>query len=99
VNGQLDFFDPRARTTDPATSHEAAHLALRGARVLEHQILVAFATYQELTDDELAAQLPTRHPASVKSARSRLTRAGYLVWTGETRPSNCDRKMNVWRLA
>jgi hypothetical protein len=93
------LFDPTARTTDPATSHEAAHLALRGARVLEHQILVAFATWQELTDDELAAQLPTRHPASVKTARSRLTAAGYLEETGEKRVNARNRRMNVYRLA
>ena len=95
----MDLFDPRARATDPATSHEAAGLALRGARVLEHQILVAFATWQELTDDELAAQLPTRHPASVKTARSRLSNAGYLVATGETRVNARNRRMNIWRLA
>lgn len=58
-----------------------------------------------LTDDELVACLHAEHGAlhapTVKSARSRLTRSrpGWLVATGECRPSNTGHLMQVYALA
>lgn len=85
---------PRTRRADPATSVEAAASIPAGA--VEARILEAFGQFGWLTDDELAAQLPDSHPPTVKSARSRLAKAGCLYDTGTTRPSNRGRSQIVW---
>lgn len=89
-----------ARRRDPATSKRAA----RRAPSLEAEILSVFAVSGRMTDDELAARLPHRLPASVKTARSRLSSRRHgvpprLVWDGTNRPSNVGSPMMVWAVA
>lgn len=71
---------PRARHSDPETSHAAAAAVARTASALEAEILAAFAVAgaRGLTDDELCSRLPVRYWPTVKSARSRLSKAGRL---------------------
>ena len=92
------FDPPRARHTDPQTAHRAAR-SVSGVG-LEESILVVFrgplAGSEGLTDDDVCAMLPDRYPPSVKSARSRLTKAGLLVDSGRRRASNRGAEMIVW---
>jgi len=88
---------PLWRSTDPPTSIEAA--PPREAReALEAEILDAHSAVPDLTDDELCDWLSHRHAPSVKTARSRLSKAGVLSDTGRTRPSNRGRPQVVWTL-
>ena len=52
-----------------------------------------------MTDDELCDRLIGHYPPTVKTARSRLSKAGVLVDSGERRMSNHNRPSIVWRLA
>lgn len=88
-----------ARVTDPDTSAAAA-IAQSG--LMERLILDAFRFGdQHLTHDELCAHplLRCYHPPTVKTACSRVVKAGLLVDSGERRPSNRGRAQVVWRLA
>ena len=103
---------PRHRITDPETSAQAAK-AVAGSGV-EREILEVFVAqiraqgtkWDGLTDDELCALMPQRYGPTVKSARSRLFRNGYLgEWTayrisaeGVVRQSARGQRMKVWTL-
>lgn len=99
MTSQATLFDlsphPRHRYTDPDTSVNAAAAATN----LRHLIRAIYQGGGTFTDDELAAALPDRLPASVKTARSSLYRDGLLVDTGLRRPSLQGRDMIVWRRA
>lgn len=91
---------PRHRHTDPDTSRAAARAQQPSA--LEAEIVRTFQLHRPtigLTDDQLCRLLPDRYAPTVKTARSRLTRAGVLVDTGARQRSNRGRDMCVWRLA
>lgn len=51
-----------------------------------------------ITDDEIVARMSDALPATVKTARSRLTKAGLLVAVG-VRDSARGRPMSVWKMA
>jgi len=87
---------PRHRNTDPETSRNAAR-SVAGQGV-EREILEKFHAFGALTDDELAATLPDRYPPTVRTARSRLFRNGYLADSGAVRQSARGREMTVWTL-
>lgn len=82
----------RSRHRDPVTSHKAAR-AQRGG--LSDPILAAFQT-GPLSDDELVALLPQFHGPSVRTCRSRLSKAGLLVATDERRLSVRGHEQIVW---
>lgn len=94
---ELELF-PLARAGDPDTSRQAAQSVTRG--MLEKRILAQMGLHGPMTDDELCTcpWLRHYHPPTVKTARSRLSRAGLLVDSGERRLSNRGRKSVVWRL-
>lgn len=92
---------PLARYSDPGTSHAAARSLTPGR--LEGLILDVFTRCGPMTDDELAARLPGKHPPSVKTARSRLTASirrpdAPLVDSLERRASTRGRAQIVWRV-
>lgn len=63
-------------------------------------ILDTFASFGPMSDDALVGMMPGHYlGASIKTARSALTKEGFLVATGETRMSNAGSPMNVWRIA
>jgi hypothetical protein len=88
-------FDPKthARTTDPDTSHEAARKLRPGSMI--RVCLRAFADGGPMTADELVAFLGYDPTWAVQSTRgagawrraSDLAALGYVVDTGERRPS------------
>ena len=87
-----------ARISDPETSIEAAK-AQTGRT--ERVILAHFErSGLWLTDDELCTQLGNLyHAPTVKTARSRLARAGLLVDSGKRGKSARGRQQIAWRLA
>ena len=93
-----------SRIGDPSTSDAAAASITPGRT--ERQIIAAFKNHRAMTgeglcDDELARVLQFTHllhGPTVKSARSRLTKAGLLVDSGLRRPSSRGRDQIVWRL-
>lgn len=96
----LGVSEPRARHDDPETSRLAASSVVERRSELESLILITVTCHDfGMTDDEICAVLPRRHPPTVKTARTRLSNAGLLVDTGEKRLSNRQRSMIVWRRA
>jgi predicted ArsR family transcriptional regulator len=98
----LTLFDtaphPRARAVDTQTALDAAKSITPGRT--ETLILDLFARERcGMTDDEIAARLAQCYSPTVRSARSRLTKAGLLVDSGERRPSGRGRTMIAWRVA
>lgn len=92
----LTLFDTgAARASDPDTSHAAAARQRGGARPA---ILAAYRAHGPMCDDELAAVLPDFYPPTVKSARTRLSNDGFLVDTGDRRPSVRGCAQIVWAL-
>ena len=95
---------PLVRANDPVTSLGAARSVTPGRTerlILEAFYRVGYRKPRHLrgfTDDELCTWMPTLHPPTVKSARSRLTGLGLLVDSGERRPSVRGRDQIVWRL-
>ena len=88
---------PRHRVTDGPTPRRAARKV--AGQGVEAEILEVFARHPAgLTDDEVCACLPNRYPPTVKSARSRLWRNGYLIDLGIVRPSSRGADMAVWTL-
>ena len=95
----LTLFDAPAgavRRGDPVTSLDAARKQRGG---IEHAIREVFETLDlgNLTDDELADRLNWCHPPTVKSARSRLTKQGWLEDSGIRRRSGTGSTMIAWR--
>lgn len=86
---------PLSRSTDGATSREAA-ASVNGAAV-EARILLAFERWGPMTDDELVATCDGYGP-TLKTARSRLTKAGCLVRAG-LGTSDRGRAMTRWAVA
>lgn len=73
---QLTIYDligpePRARPSDPVTSHEAAKVANRDLVARKNEILMAYAYYGAMTDEDLRIVLLRRHHRSESGPRSR----------------------------
>lgn len=100
MTGQLSLLDsgPGAvRVRDPQTSHAAAKRQRGG---VPPRILAAFTEWGAMCDDELCDVLEDFNPATVKTARSRMSKpGGPLVATGEVRLSHCGAQMQVYDLA
>ena len=97
----LGVDEPRARRRDPQTSRDAAASITPGrteALILALFPLVTTVPRAGFTDDQFAAMLPGHYSPTVKTARSRLSKAGLLVDSGVRRPSNRGRLQIVWRL-
>lgn len=99
----LDITQRARRSTDPPTSQGGADVSTPAL------IALAFEVRAEMTDDELVAAVgnlacisarrPAPPAATVKTCRSRMTKAGLLERTGEMRPSVLGAPMLVWRRA
>ncbi|HMI47104.1 MAG TPA: hypothetical protein VK481_00375 [Gemmatimonadaceae bacterium] len=85
---------PLSRSTDGATSRAA--ISHEHGDKAEAAILGVFSG-DALTDDQLCARLPDWYQPTIKSARSRLSRAGYLRRAGEG-VSERGRPMAKWAL-
>lgn len=83
----LDRVTPKARTTDPDTSHRAARQVRRKAGTAKMQLLAAHASRPDGLTDREAAELAGLDLRSEYATRcSELRRAGLLRDTDERRP-------------
>jgi hypothetical protein len=94
----------RARTDDPAESHEAAGTVTM--RSTHRAVLALLKTYPEgLSDEELVeaytdeqghdGYLP-QTASGIRSRRAELAAAGHVIETGEHRRTVAGRKTRVW---
>ena len=93
----LDLFDepPRARSTDPHTSHKAKEFRLNEDRVA---VIKRHSRHPYgLTDFELAA-IMDRQQTSVGKRRGELRDHGYIEATEMTRPAPSGASAIVWRI-
>jgi hypothetical protein len=99
---------PRARRSDPMTSHMAADKSASGLSEMKQRILDLFSQLGGMTDSELnkvylanaeiRGWAPVRHDTPRKR-RSDLSSAGLLVSTGETRVNGFGSPEQVWQVA
>jgi hypothetical protein len=103
-NGQADQLPeptPRARTTDPHTSHAAAaSLTLDRLSDVQRTILRALSE-RPMTDEQLTgwwtrSMARRASESSIRSRRAELVAAGLVVDTGQTRPTLLGRAAIVW---
>lgn len=100
----LSLFDtplsdpPRARSSDPATSHQAAARAKIKAGSNRARALAALASAGDegLTDFELADRTGVQQ-TSIGCRRKELERAELVEFAGVTRPSPTDSPARVYR--
>lgn len=90
----------RYRLTDPQTSRKAA-AGISGKT--ERRILELFndgtiPPHYGAIDDELCVLMPLYYGPTVRSARSRLSKAGHLIDSGERRLSERGRESCVWKV-
>ena len=96
---------PRARNTDPTTSHNAAaSVATDTVTRTQAFILEALRAHGPLTDEQLCQRIADveRKPVSVsgiRTRRSELVTAGRVIDTGRRQPTLTGRSAIVWSLA
>lgn len=98
-------FTPRARRTDPGTSHAAAK-SVRNQTDTHERILELFEMYGDATDEDLfiywgqLASLrddwPTISPSGLRSRRAELVALGLVVDTGRKDKTSTGRACIVW---
>lgn len=98
---QLPFTEwlpaPRARRSDPPTSHDAARTVSLRAGTQATRIAMAYRAHGDLIDDEAGAIAGLLHAGYWKRC-SDLRRAGIIEPTGETRPGRSGEQQRVCRL-
>ncbi len=96
---------PRARNTDPDTSHQAAaSVATDTVTRTQALILEALRAHGPLTDEQLCqriAQVERKYLAvsGIRTRRSELVKAGRVIDTGDRQPMLSGRPAIVWGLA
>jgi len=96
--GGLPMFDaPRARKTDPPTSHAAADSMREGAET-QRRMIVDALEYGPMTGDQLDAHYGWPH-ATANRRLPELRDAGLVVMMTETRETRSGRSARLWRLA
>ncbi|MCP4743224.1 MAG: hypothetical protein GY871_13525 [Actinomycetales bacterium] len=96
---------PRARNTDPTTSHQAAaSVAPDTLTRTQALILEALRAHGPLTDEQLCqriAQVERKYLAvsGIRTRRSELVKAGRVIDTGDRQPMLSGRPAIVWGIA
>lgn len=99
---------PRARRSDPITSHIAADRTAADMSEMKQRILSLFYRLGPMTDSELNAAYidqaqvhgwKTVRPDTPRKRRSDLARDGWLQATGETRVNAFGSPEQVWEVA
>lgn len=107
--GQFTFFDPgaplddhdhtpRARTSDPSTSHRAAHEIEPALGDLQRKAVATVRQWPDRTCQELADLLALRDPRTLNRRITEVARRGWIVSSGERRCSVTGRVARTWRV-
>lgn len=90
---------PRARNTDPETSHAAAR-SVTGVTERQRALLALFRHFGPMTDVEIAenypASFPKQSPSGLRTRRAELVEQGLVRWDGFTRTLPSGREARVW---
>lgn len=95
---------PRARRTDPQTSHDAADKVKHITRVQTVILLILWAK-GPMTDPQIAehyheqvasGSAPNHSESGLRTRRKELVDSGYIVATGEKRRLDSGRYAQVW---
>jgi hypothetical protein len=89
---------PRARASDPTTSHAAAASMLEPADLQRALIVHALRTQGPMTADELDVALDWRETTSGRRL-AEAERQGRVRRTGNTRPTRSGRNAEIWEAA
>lgn len=94
---------PRARRSDPATSHAAAR-SVADTGTIRARILEIIRTEGPLTDEELLELFERRHPATaspsgIRTRRKELVDMGYLEDSGQRATTKAGRQTAIWQPA
>lgn len=95
------LFQPRARVSDPETSHEAAESMLHESQVQRSAIREVLSTHGGMTADEIDDMLESRGGWRMTTAGRRLSELqvlGLVERTDERRQTRSGRSAFVWRL-
>ena len=96
---------PRARRTDPSTSHESADsnnvtgarlevFALMSEPLADHELVAKHAEVQALVGEPV-----TYTPQRLRTARAELTESGLVEFTGMYRLTHTGRRAQVWAVS
>lgn len=88
--------DPRARRTDPETSHTAARSMRSNAETQRRMILESLRTAGPATGDELCVRFDWKH-ATANRRLPELEERGFVEKTERRRPTRSGRPAVVWR--
>lgn len=100
--------NPVARSSDPATSHEAAQsIPTETMRLRQKAIVLLLRSTGPQTDEGIADaygfargrvpdRFPSQSPSGLRTRRSELTHAGHVIDTGERRRTKAGRWSIVW---
>lgn len=98
MSDDLFSYIPRARTTDPATSHIAAERAVQFLGTHQERIVAFLGTVEDATKDEIAAGVGLDHVA-VARRMIEAERKGLVRRTDKIRFSRGGNPETVWRRA
>ncbi len=100
-----DFLFARARTTDPATSHQAAASVSRRAMTRGRAaVLTVFRTLGPMTDEALLGVYDTKNiephqsESGLRTRRSELVKMGLLRDSGRVQANRNGRMCTVWEM-
>jgi hypothetical protein len=95
--------EPRARHTDPETSHDAA-ASVKELRRRQAAVWYVLDMEGPLTDEELVKAYAVRwphfpqSPSGLRTRRAELVARGLVEWTGRRRPLVSGRLAREWDL-
>lgn len=103
MTDQLELGTPRARTTDPGTSHTAA-ASVAHLRHTQQIILTLLNLEGPQTDEELLLLWNDRiaeriSPSGLRTRRAELVDMNYVRDSGERRPLESGRMAIAWEVA
>lgn len=99
--------EPRARRTDPTTSHAAAK-SVRNQTETHDRVLELLETFGDATDEDLFTywrqmrdlhDWPAISPSGLRSRRSELVELGLVVDTGRRGTTASGRACIIWDIA
>lgn len=94
---------PKARRTDPDTSHAAAS-SVHDLRQRQAAVLFALRAIGPSTDEKLVARYDRifpaipQSPSGLRTRRHELVTAGLVEWAGTKQPLASGRMARVWRV-
>ena len=108
MNEQLPYqsklfptIEPKARSSDPDTSHDAADSVAKVAET-QHAILAMLQQFGPATDQDIFLRLAEAGfrvaPSGARTRRKELQDMGLVEWSGVKRKLRSGRQSRVWAL-